>query len=511
MISTKPKTEPVPALIIKGEKDDPLFYPGLCLSLRFLLFLSILYPFFTCLRHILRYFYLLDTEIDWLAYLQEVEGWTVQNDTNYVNLKGDTGPLVYPAGFMWIFRFLRYVTGANLSDPSVPVSNGIYIGQYIFILIYLVTQYLVLELYEKAKPGPPGMVLLLLLSKRIHSLYMLRLFNDCIAMLCLYIAIYLFIHRYWLFGCIVYSLGVSVKMNVLLYAPAVGFLLLRNIGIFKTGIGLILCVLVQIIVALPFLLTYPESYVSRAFEFGRVFFYKWTVNWKMIPEEVFVSPEFAKVLLGGHFFFLAIFAIFIWTSDEGNIFNVLLNIWNYAVGKPTVSFLSSSTILRESSSSSTTTTLTNDSFANNTKNKNRSKSTTPASNTGTATASSTAVVIEKTDGGAYHDSDAYIINLLWSCNYIGITFVRTIHYQFYTWYFHTIPFILWRARDIPWYLKVMVFLAIEYAYNVGDAMGAGSPFSSGVLQSCHFLLLSMLIFADIPHYKNGYSYKLRQD
>lgn len=38
-----------------------------------------------------------DTEIDWVAYMQEVEG--VANGTwDYTQLKGDTGPLVYPAG-----------------------------------------------------------------------------------------------------------------------------------------------------------------------------------------------------------------------------------------------------------------------------------------------------------------------------------------------------------------------------------------------------------------------------
>jgi alpha-1,3-mannosyltransferase len=36
---------------------------------------------------------LLDTEIDWKAYMQEVEG--VHNGTlDYMELKGDTGPLV---------------------------------------------------------------------------------------------------------------------------------------------------------------------------------------------------------------------------------------------------------------------------------------------------------------------------------------------------------------------------------------------------------------------------------
>ena len=35
----------------------------------------------------------LDTEIDWVAYMQEVEG-VVNGTYDYTQLKGDTGPLV---------------------------------------------------------------------------------------------------------------------------------------------------------------------------------------------------------------------------------------------------------------------------------------------------------------------------------------------------------------------------------------------------------------------------------
>lgn len=45
---------------------------------------------------------LIDTEIDWVAYMQEVEGF-LHGERNYFNLRGDTGPLVYPAGFVYIY------------------------------------------------------------------------------------------------------------------------------------------------------------------------------------------------------------------------------------------------------------------------------------------------------------------------------------------------------------------------------------------------------------------------
>lgn len=43
-----------------------------------------------------------DTEIDWVAYMQEVKGF-LDGERNYLNLRGDTGPLVYPAGFVYIY------------------------------------------------------------------------------------------------------------------------------------------------------------------------------------------------------------------------------------------------------------------------------------------------------------------------------------------------------------------------------------------------------------------------
>lgn len=43
-----------------------------------------------------------DTEIDWVAYMQEVKGF-LDGERDYRNLRGDTGPLVYPAGFVYVY------------------------------------------------------------------------------------------------------------------------------------------------------------------------------------------------------------------------------------------------------------------------------------------------------------------------------------------------------------------------------------------------------------------------
>ena len=43
---------------------------------------------------------------------EEVEGF-LHGERNYELLKGDTGPLVYPAGFVYIFSILYFVTGSG--------------------------------------------------------------------------------------------------------------------------------------------------------------------------------------------------------------------------------------------------------------------------------------------------------------------------------------------------------------------------------------------------------------
>ena len=63
----------------------------------------------------------------------------------------------------------------------------------------------------------------------------------------------------------------------------------------------------QVILGLPFLTTYPMSYITRSFDMSRVFLYKWTVIWKFLPEYIFLSRPFHIILLCGHVTMLLIF------------------------------------------------------------------------------------------------------------------------------------------------------------------------------------------------------------
>ena len=95
------------------------------------------------------------TEIDWIAYMEEVTGF-LGGDTDYVNLKGQTGPLVYPAGFVYLYSLLYYAT--NLGE-NIRLAQYIFAGLYVFMIAILFLMYrkgsrfnsFVLTFYKKKK------------------------------------------------------------------------------------------------------------------------------------------------------------------------------------------------------------------------------------------------------------------------------------------------------------------------------------------------------------------------
>ena len=164
--------------------------------------------------------------------------------------------------------------------------------------VYILNLLTVLKLYQSSDKGTTIFIWpLLILSKRIHSIFILRMFNDCIAVWIGYISILCFMKYKWRIGCLFYSLSVSIKMNMLLYAPGLLLVLLIACGVQETIVCLSICATIQLILGYPFLSTYPLSYISRSFDLGREFMYEWTVNFKCVPEEMFRHKIFSVVLL----------------------------------------------------------------------------------------------------------------------------------------------------------------------------------------------------------------------
>lgn len=73
----------------------------------------------------------------------------------------------------------------------------------------------------------------------------------------------------------------------------------------------------QITLAFPFLPANAKGYLARSFELTRQFLFKWTVNWRFVGEERFLSREFAITLIAMHLALLAIFVLTRWTRPSG--------------------------------------------------------------------------------------------------------------------------------------------------------------------------------------------------
>lgn len=74
----------------------------------------------------------------------------------------------------------------------------------------------------------------------------------------------------------------------------------------------VLVCLRQVVLGLPFLLVNPVGYLTRSFDLGRQFQFKWTVNWRFLPEEVFQNRAFHAMLLLAHLAGLGLFALHRW-------------------------------------------------------------------------------------------------------------------------------------------------------------------------------------------------------
>lgn len=76
----------------------------------------------------------------------------------------------YPAGHVHVFRFLYDITSGG---------TNVVLAQQMFAMLYAVSLFLMCAIYRQAGGAPNWIVLILPLSKRLHSIFVLRLFNDC--------------------------------------------------------------------------------------------------------------------------------------------------------------------------------------------------------------------------------------------------------------------------------------------------------------------------------------------
>ncbi|CAH2354517.1 dol-P-Man:Man(5)GlcNAc(2)-PP-Dol alpha-1,3-mannosyltransferase [[Candida] railenensis] len=392
------------------------------------------------------------TEIDFSTYMQQVE-LINDGELDYAQIYGDSGPIVYPAGFVQVYQFLYSMTDGGQQLRT---------AQYIFSLLLTSTTFLTSAVYITAGAGsiPPWPFYLLVLSKRLFSIYLLRLFNDCFTTIAM-IGVTLMLQQasYWystagtlipylltLVAADLFSLAISVKMNALLYLP--GFVI---VSYFLVGENLVKLVsvlavipIVQVLVGWKFLLplflgsddvdasNIRWNYINQAFDFSRKFLYKWTVNWKFISEDTFLSDTFANTLLILNVATLLVFIFTRFLSPK-------------VTGKPLTELIGAAI---------------------------------------TKPFSSTAIKQKNLYLNSTHGPRLILLTLACS-NVIGVLFARSLHYQFLSWYCWQLPYLLYSTG---WNFAICgaIWAAHEYSWNVFPATAA----SSGLLVS----ILSVVLF-----------------
>jgi len=219
----------------------------------------------------------------------------------------------------------------------------------------------------------------------MHSIFLLRLFNDCWAVALVQAAILMFQFGLDDTGVLLFSLALSVKMSNFLYLPGLLVILFRRRGLASMVRYLLTIIAIQMLIAVTFLQRHPWAYLRSAFDFGRVFLYKWSVNWRFVDEEVFLSRQWSLGLLVGHISSLTVFGLFKWCKPDGGVKNVIERGFRRPLSPAGLA------------------PLTGDDVA----------------------------------------------TILFTSNLIGILFARSLHYQFYSWYVFQLPYLAWKTKYPP--------------------------------------------------------------
>ncbi|CAK9785734.1 ALG3-domain-containing protein [Cutaneotrichosporon oleaginosum] len=364
------------------------------------------------------------TKIDWPAYMQQVDMF-LAGERDYSKIEGETGPLVYPALHLYIYTALHQLL-------PVPRERA---AQWIWLAVEQATLLLAAAVYYLAgrdRHIPQWLLFPLVLSKRSHSIYLLRLFNDPLAMLPLYAAVVALQLEYWKIGSFLFSLALGVKMNILLFLPGLLVVLFQSRGAVGTLDSLIIIGFVQLGLGGYSFFETPAQlrvYFASAFDFSRSFLYQWTVNWRFVPEHIFLSRAFGRALLGCHAALLILFGLYRWCPVPGGTRAVLTNGLHTLRGmfKPAV----------------------------------------PPGQL----------------------SSSHLPLVLFSSNLIGMACARSLHYQFHTWYFHQLPFLLYFGGGWgQWGLILGIPAMLEKAWDTYPA----TPRSSALMFIAHAAMIAGL-------------------
>ena len=408
---------------------------------------------------------------DFDAYMEQAQ-MVWDGERNYSAIRGDTGPLVYPAGHLAVYGSILKLTGWNTTTWTTEYSPKDIQGyqdrthrphevlfrlQCVFAAGYALT--LGIWMYFITRAMPPlrwkgvwnaidyasrllTIFVGVLKGRRARHVFALGLFNDAAAATVVALALLLLSRRRWLGGCLLYSFAVAIKMNNLLYAPGLAVLLLHYTGWRRTAGYIAACAAVQVGLGAPFLMRFPVEYVAGAFNLGRQFEQRWSVNFVFLPENVFLSKALAAGLL-------------------------LATLACLAAMRATVCALARKQELSETP-------------ANGALVRPGRSASSPFSGPAIVAAPPNGVP----QAAADRIVEQHVLLVMAASNIVGVVLARSIHFQFFVWYWHAVLLhaVTSRVPGVFWPVWGYFFMRFWEFHPPTEL-------SSAVVCTCHALLL----------------------
>ena len=374
-------------------------------------------------------------EVDWPTYVQQFEV-ILKGEFDYAKIRGNTGWLFYPAGHVYQFSiiYFLYINGKYYLNAAED-------GKFcwcLYIFLFLIMNYILFKMYDVLPKKDRWIKIFLILSKQLKRAIIIVRFNDIFSMIPLYLCIYFLINNqkkglYYATFC--YAFALASKTNVLLFLPGLLYIFTKVKGPLFALIQLLTIIISQFLFGYPFINANASNYLSRAYDFSRTFDFIETMNWKMLPENIFLHPLFHKFLFFLHMILLAAFLFFKWEKLSTKIFTDLrLNDWSLEM-------------------------------------KN--------------------IPLNK----------AFIVRIMFICNFIGIFCFRSLHFQFIIWFYGTLPFLIWSTK-LNGILKFLLICSYEFSF------ADKTPFRSILIFIANFSIVIALLFYDHKYDKEALNGKL---
>lgn len=201
-------------------------------------------------------------------------------------------------------------------------------------------------------------------------------------------------------------------MNIILFAPALFLLLVVETGAVGAAWRIGLCGAIQVALGLPFLMTDSKGYLGASFNLSRVFKHKWSVNFRWVPCTP-LPPEEEQLLVDC----TGLFTSKVFGLGLLGLMVLLLGCFGHARWCQ-------------------------------------------------ARGGLWKTIWGSLQGQALRGFTAKeIVTMLFCSNFIGVACARSLHFQFYVWYYHSLPWLLWHGTRLPTVVRLLLLGGIELCWN----------------------------------------------